>query len=123
MALKSSLFRSDSKLEACLVNDSAHVRVGARGDHVCKIQKALLALGSCEISQDEIVSKTYGKTTALAVLAYKKERNIVNYSYQSSADDIVGKMTIASLDSGMHLIDTSAVAERSSCGWRNVCSE
>jgi hypothetical protein len=32
------------------------------------------------------------------VLAYKKKRNIINRSYQTQADNIVGKMTIAALD-------------------------
>jgi hypothetical protein len=32
------------------------------------------------------------------VLAYKRKRDIVNRAYQQRADDIVGKMTIASLD-------------------------
>ena len=35
---------------------------------------------------------------AAAVLAYKKKRNIINWSYQQQADNIVGKMTIAALD-------------------------
>lgn len=37
MALVSNLFRGDKKLEACLVNDAAHVTLGARGEHVAKI--------------------------------------------------------------------------------------
>ncbi len=36
-----------------------------------------------------------------AVLAYKKARNIINAAYQVQADDIVGKMTIKSLDDEM----------------------
>ena len=32
MTLKSSLFRGDPRLEACLVNDSAHVTPAAQGD-------------------------------------------------------------------------------------------
>jgi hypothetical protein len=38
----------------------------------------------------------YGKQTADAVLAYKKKRGIINRGYQASADNIVGKMTMAS---------------------------
>jgi hypothetical protein len=41
----------------------------------------------------------YGPATAAAVLAYKQKRDIVNRSYQTEADNIVGKMTMASLDS------------------------
>ena len=40
MALQSKLFRGDPKLEACLVNDKAHVLQGARGEHVSKLQQA-----------------------------------------------------------------------------------
>ena len=36
--------------------------------------------------------------TAAAVVAYKRTRKIINYKYQTEADDIVGKMTIAALD-------------------------
>ncbi len=32
------------------------------------------------------------------MLAYKRKRNIINFSYQTQADNIVGKMTIAALD-------------------------
>ena len=34
-------------------------------------------------------------------MAYKQKRNIINYSYQTRADNIVGKMTIAALDEEM----------------------
>src|SRR6185295_5647146 len=43
-------------------------------------------------------SQTYGPSTAAAVLAYKKQRGIVNRAYQSSADDIVGVMTVKAMD-------------------------
>jgi len=35
------------------------------------------------------------------VLASKKKRRIINFTYQTQADDIVGKMTIAALDKEM----------------------
>jgi hypothetical protein len=44
------------------------------------------------------VDGIYGPATANAVLRYKRKRDIVNRSYQTSADNVVGKMTIASLD-------------------------
>ena len=43
----------------------------------------------------------YGPSTADVVLAYKRKRNIINYSYQTTADNIVGKMTMAALDKEM----------------------
>ena len=94
MPLQSQLFRGDAKLEAAAVSDSAHVVQGARGEHVRKIQQALIKLDGATIAADGI----YGPATAAAVRAYKKKRNIINRAYQTQADDIVGKMTIASLD-------------------------
>jgi len=46
----------------------------------------------------------YGPETAGAVLAYKRKHNIVNLRYQTQADDIVGKMTMASLDGDMQAL-------------------
>jgi hypothetical protein len=99
MPLKSQLFKGDPKLEACLVSDPAHIVLGARGEHVGKIQKALVTLGAGVISADEIVSMTYGPTTARTVFAFKgPPRNIINRAYQRTPDNIVGKMTIEALD-------------------------
>jgi hypothetical protein len=103
MALSSNLFRGNVALEACAVKDSAHVTRGASGDHVAKIQFALLTLDRLTIDRAELVSQKYGKSTAAAVLAFKQKRKIINHSYQSVADDIVGKMTIAALDNEMKL--------------------
>ena len=98
MSLKCALFRDDPKLEACLVSDSAHVLQGARGAHVGKIQQALVMLGEAVISPSEISGSHYGPSTSAAVLAFKTKRGIINRSYQSKPDPIVGKMTIAALD-------------------------
>jgi hypothetical protein len=98
MPLRSTTLRGSAALQACLVKDQAHVTPGASGVHVGLIQKCLLVLESSLISPDEIRTRSYGRTTAAAVLAYKKARNIINRSYQNQADNIVGKMTIARLD-------------------------
>jgi hypothetical protein len=58
-------------------------------------------LDAAVIADSELDSLTYGDSTARAVLAYKRKRNIVNRSYQTQADNIVGKMTMASLDGEM----------------------
>lgn len=47
------------------------------------------------------MTQTYGPSTAAAVLSYKTNRQIINRSYQTKPDSIVGKMTIASLDAEM----------------------
>jgi hypothetical protein len=98
MTLLSKLFRGDSKLEAAAVSDPAHILIGAIGQHVAKIQRALMELDGATIDRVELQSSRYGPSTANAVLAYKKKRNIVNHSYQTQADNIVGKMTITAMD-------------------------
>lgn len=98
MALQSKLFAGDQKLEAAAVSDAAHIARGARGPHVGKIQTALVRLDDLTIAAEEIEATHYGASTANAVLRYKTKRAIINRNYQSSADDIVGKMTMASLD-------------------------
>jgi hypothetical protein len=99
--LQSELFRDDAALQACLVKDSAHVTPGSRGQHVAKIQTALSILEGALMDSEELGANLYGPSTADAVLAYKRKRDIVNRTYQQRADNIVGKMTIASLDREM----------------------
>lgn len=105
MPLRSRLFKDDPALQACLVKDSAHVTLGTRGAHVPKIQRALAMIDGALIATNEVQLALYGKTTAAAVLAYKRQRKIINRSYQSTADDIVGKMTIARLDDEMAALE------------------
>jgi len=101
MGLRSKLLSGDPQLEAAAVSDPAHVKSGASGSHVGKIQTALNLLDGAVIADGELRNKSYGPATALAVLNYKQNRDIVNRSYQTKADNIVGKMTIASLDNEM----------------------
>ncbi len=101
MSLQSKLFRGDPKLEAAAVSNAAHIVPGAVGEHVAKIQQALIQLDGASIAGDELVARSYGPSTADAVLSYKKNRNIINRSYQTQADDIVGIMTMAALDREM----------------------
>lgn len=92
MALQSTLFRGDSKLEAAAVSDPAHVFQGARGAHVALIQQALVRLDGAAIAVDA----SYGPGTTAAVIAFKRRRQIVNARGQ--IDGIVGKKTVAALD-------------------------
>ena len=98
MALQSKLFVGDPKLEAAALSDPAHILPGSRGPHVGKIQIALNRLDNAKIAAPELEATLYGKSTADAVLGFKKKRSIINFSYQSSVDNIVGKMTMATLD-------------------------
>lgn len=99
MALQSQLFSGDSKLEDAAVSDPAHIVQGARGDHVRKIQQALLQLDQANLVLDGI----YGPATAAAVAAFKKKRNILNT--QGKIDNIVGKKTTKALDDEMHKLE------------------
>ncbi len=101
MKLQSKLFSGDPKLEAAASSDPAHITLGASGPHVQKIQTALILLDNATISADELRRTLYGTSTASAVLAYKKNRNIINRSRQTQADNIVGIMTMNSLDAEM----------------------
>jgi hypothetical protein len=103
MPLKSRLFHGDRALEASLIQDSAHLTLGAIGDHVSKVHTALLALDNVSVAVSELRENRYGPSTAAAVLAFKVRRNIINTSYQKTADNIVGKMTIAVMDREMFL--------------------
>ena len=98
MPLQSDLLKGDSLLEDCLVRDSAHVTPGASGDHVSKIQSALSILDHISINSSELSSKTYGPAIVAAVLAFKRKRSIINFTYEKQVDNIVGKMTIKRMD-------------------------
>ena len=95
MTLQSTLFRGDPKLDAAAVSDPAHIVAGAKGPHVVKIQQALIQLDGAAITADG----AYGQGTATAVSTFKQKRQILNF--QGKIDDIVGKKTIAALDSEM----------------------
>jgi hypothetical protein len=110
MGLNSILFKGDSRLEACLLHDRSHVTPDASGGHVSKIQAAVSIIDGCSIDVRELSSRTYGRTTAAAVLAFKRRRNIINRSYQTQADNIVGKMTIAALDKEMLKAEHGSIA-------------
>jgi len=101
MTLRSNVFKTNERLQRTLTLDSAHVTQGEIGDHVARIQVAVMDLDGSIISESELSQKRYGPSTAAAVLAYKRARKIINHSYQTTADDIVGKMTIAALDKEM----------------------
>lgn len=109
MPLVSQLFSGDPIFERCLVKDSAHIAPGSRGSHVNKIQTALSTLDYFAVVPQEVQSQTYGPSTAAGVLAYKRKRNIINRAYQTQADNIVGKMTIASLDAEMARVEPKPV--------------
>lgn len=98
MSLQSLWFRGNTRLQQCIVSDPSHVKRGDKGEHVTLIQGALLMLSKCAISTDEQARQFYGDSTEKAVLKYKKDRQIINFRYQTAADNIVGRMTMYSLD-------------------------
>jgi len=105
MPLTSNLFKGDPLFEKCLVQDAAHVVPGATGDHVSKIHTALFVIDRVHVASADLSMRRYGPSTAAAVLTYKRKRNIVNRTYQTQPDNIVGKMTIASLDAEMFRVE------------------
>jgi hypothetical protein len=111
MPLRSKLFGNDRALQACLVDDRAHVLLGAVGDHVAKIQSALLLVDGSQIDQPDRDGKRYGRSTADAVLSFKTKRSIINRAYQTKADAIVGKLTIAALDDEMFTRENEPVSD------------
>ena len=115
MPLRSLMLKDDAALQACLLQDRDHVTPGSTGNHVAKIQKSLLLLEQAPIAIAELRARAYGATTAAAVLAYKRRRQIVNLSYQQTADNIVGKMTIARLDADLLLIEQRDTPGRVVC--------
>jgi peptidoglycan hydrolase-like protein with peptidoglycan-binding domain len=119
MPLRSKLFRGDMKCEACLNQDPAHITPGSRGDHVSKIHTALFAIDAYSVDARELRDGLYGPSTARSVLAYKQKRNIINRAYQTKADDIVGKMTIASLDAEMVRVESQVAptVDANHLGW------
>jgi peptidoglycan hydrolase-like protein with peptidoglycan-binding domain len=118
MHLVSRHFRNDKRLQDCLVKDSAHVTKDAKGEHVAKIQRALIAIEGPFLDPAELRDKHYGASTVSAVLAYKRKRQIINRTYQSKPDGIVGKMTIASLDADMARLEMRTFATNSCAGIR-----
>ncbi len=104
--LISRQFRDDVRLQRCLRSAPDHVLPGSRGEHVGRIQGALIKLGVAVIGAAEIASQFYGPDTAKAVLRYKgPPRNIVNKRYQDAPDNIVGQMTIDRLDDEMDALE------------------
>lgn len=102
MPLRSQAFKGDPKFEACLVSDAAHVTPGTEGCHVSKIHFALMVLDGYFPTMVEVYRCQYGPSTAKGVLAFKRKRAVINHSYQSQADNIVGKMTIAIMDAELY---------------------
>lgn len=62
------------------------------------IQGALQVLEGAAIVATELETESYGTSTAAAVLVFKRKRQIINRSYPSSPDNIVGIMTIKAMD-------------------------
>ena len=115
MSLTSNLFSKprDQLLEDCAVRNSSHITLGASGAHVFKIQLALKLIDNLDIDAAEVLTQTYGESTAAAVLSFKRSRNIINRAYQNTEDNIVGIMTIAALDREMKTREASITPDLS----------
>lgn len=109
--LESALFCNDAKLEAAAVSDPAHILLGHAGEHVGKIQQALIQLNGAAIDSAELQAKKYGPSTAKAVLLYKQKFSILGPG-QTAPDNIVGKKTTAHLDHAMAQIQRCSSGTR-----------
>jgi hypothetical protein len=118
--LSSKLLSPNPRLQACEVQDAAHVKLGDQGDFVTLIQQALAAIDNLEVADAEMSAGRYGPSTAAAVLAYKSKRGIINPAYQTSPDDIVGKMTIKHLDDDMLALEAGSTTEFFATALRNA---
>ena len=109
MPLVSQLFTNppNPDLEACLVDDAAHIFRGAQGTHVACIQIALSLLSDGAVFL--VIDGVYGDATATAVFNYKNARHILGPG-QVTPDDIVGKKTLQSLDDEMSVFEEQSVA-------------
>ncbi|MEI6708769.1 MAG: hypothetical protein WCK96_16730 [Methylococcales bacterium] len=117
--LKSKLLSANQRLNNCEVQDSAHVCKGDTGEYVSRIQQALIRIDNAKIADAELSASRYGESTAAAVLRYKTPRKIINTTYQKSADDIVGKMTIKKLDEEMLVFERGVSDEFFAIGLRS----
>lgn len=99
--LKSNLLNNNSRLRSCLSSDKDHIIIGCAGDYVGLIQTTLTIIDNASIDISELKSMYYGASTAEAVQLYKADRGIINHTYQNTADNIVGKMTIEAMDKEM----------------------
>ena len=117
MALHSRMLSGNAALEKAAVGNTDHITPGARGDHVGRLQQVLMLLDRTTIAASELDAQLYGPSTAKAVLAYKTKRGIINRSYQTTADNIVGVMTMASLDKEMSLREASIVSQTLRCNF------
>ncbi|MEO3928245.1 hypothetical protein ABGB07_30895 [Micromonosporaceae bacterium B7E4] len=109
MSLVSRLFTDppNPKLDACLVDDAAHIVPGSRGAHVACLQIALSLLS--DGAGFLVIDGVYGEATATAVFDFKDARDILGPG-QTIPDNIVGKGTLQSLDNEMSIFEEEAVA-------------
>jgi hypothetical protein len=90
-----------------------HIMPKTKGFHVSIVHHALDILQPFVKYTPVIAPKTdtekqlgfYGETTALKVLYYKKKLAVINNDYQNKADNIVGIMTMRSLDYHLQNLD------------------
>jgi hypothetical protein len=76
MPLHSRLFAGHRALEACLVEDSAHLTLGAVGDHVSKVHAALFVLDNVSVAANELRVQKYAPSTVVAGLAFKRNATL-----------------------------------------------
>lgn len=109
MGLASRLFTDppDTRLDACLVDDAAHIFQGADGSHVACIQIALSLLSDGQMFL--VIDGKFGAATAQAVFDFKDARGILAPG-EVTPNRIVGKRTIQALDEEMEVFENQSSA-------------
>lgn len=95
------------RFQGCLDSDAQNIRPESSGDHIVKIQDALLKIEDTKIPPGDrgLISEggaergKYGPATARAVLKFKVDRGLKRDG--RPFDNIVGRMTIDRLDTEM----------------------
>ena len=113
MPLTSELFKNNNELQACAAKDSAHIvadepplrrGVNNQGAHVALIHTALRRVMASPVFGLEEATETYGPKTAEVVRQFKAAQTppLLNKALgQTTPDNIVGKLTIAALDTAV----------------------
>ncbi|GJE61215.1 hypothetical protein [Methylobacterium trifolii] len=116
--LNSALFKPDDRLQKAAVDHKYHVKNGEQGLYVRRIQYFLYGMGvfhkMYEIVNNDVgplaaserwsdmtsdlENAYYGNATSYGVWIYKDHYQIIGKGYQTTADDIVGVMTIRHMD-------------------------
>ena len=100
-AYPSKHFSGNAALEACLVKDSPHVVLGADVGRTWRRSSRRYSPSMAFDRGLRVHRRDLWPDDRCCCAQVQETHDIINRSYQQQADNIVGKMTIDSLDKGM----------------------